>query len=62
MEGIWTYISFAVSVIYILLFGSLADILLPGPASAGKNMEWINAGFWNLRRGAVSLARRKYGS
>jgi len=43
-------------------FGSDADIFDFEPWSAGKNVEWINAGFGKFKRGATSRVIRKYGS
>ncbi len=43
-------------------FGSDADIFDFEPCNAGKNVEWINAGFGKFKRGATSRVIRKYGS
>lgn len=55
-------ICFAVSVKNTAEFVSLADIFVLAPCSAGKNVEWMRAGFGKPRRGATSLVIRKYGS
>ena len=43
-------------------FETDADIFDFDPWSAGKNVEWINAGFGKFKRGATSRVIRKYGS
>lgn len=55
-------ICFGVSVKKIAEFMSLADIFVFAPCNAGKNFEWIKAGFGNLSLGATSLVILKYGS
>jgi len=46
----------------ILLFGSLALILVCGPCRAGKNFEWMSVGFGYFSFWATSRVKRKYGS
>ena len=41
----FVFIAFGVSVKNMLELGSLADIFVCAPCNAGKNVEWINAGF-----------------
>ena len=55
-------ICFGVSVRYIEELASLADIFVFAPCRAGKNVEWIKAGFGKPNFGATSLVIRKYGS
>ncbi len=62
IEFTFVLISFGESVRKIDEFGSDADILDFEPWSAGKNVEWINAGFGKFKRGATSRVIRKYGS
>ena len=46
----------------MLEFRSDALILVCGPCSAGKNLEWISVGFGYLSLPATSRVSRKYGS
>ena len=55
-------IIFALSVRLMDELGSLADIFVLAPCRAGKNVEWIKAGFKKPNRGATSLVILKYGS
>ena len=48
--------------IKIAEFAIDADILVPGPCKAGKNLEWSNAGLGYLSFWATSRVNLKYGS
>jgi hypothetical protein len=52
-------ISLGVSVTMMVEVVDEEDIFVLWPWSAGKNLEWMSAGFLHPRRGATSLVIRK---